>query len=82
MLIVGKYLITCKDVDEVFLMAQWSRIHLSKQERWVQSLSLGRSSKKENGNPLQYFCLGNPMDSKAWQAAVHGVAKSWTQLRD
>ena len=29
-----------------------------------------------NGTPLQYFCLENPMDGGAWQAAVHGVAKS------
>ena len=33
-----------------------------------------------NGNPLQYSCLENPMDGGAWQASVHGVAKSWTQL--
>ena len=31
-------------------------------------------------NPLQYSCLGNPMDRGAWQATVHGVAKSQTQL--
>ena len=35
-----------------------------------------------NGTPLQYSCLENPMDRGAWWAAVHGVAKSWTQLRD
>ena len=35
-----------------------------------------------NGNPLQYSCLENPMDRGAWYAAVHGVAKSWTQLND
>jgi len=35
-----------------------------------------------NGTPLQYFCLENPMDGEAWWAAVHGVAKSWTQLSD
>ena len=35
-----------------------------------------------NGTPLQYSCLENPMDGGAWWAAVHGVAKSWTQLRD
>ena len=35
-----------------------------------------------NGNPLQYFCLENPMDGGAWQAAVHGVARSWTRLSD
>ena len=31
-----------------------------------------------NGTPLQYSCLENPMDGGAWQAAVHGVAKSRT----
>ena len=41
---------------------------------------LGRSSGKENGNPLQYSCLENPMDRGAWQATVHGVAKNWTWL--
>ena len=33
-----------------------------------------------NGNPLQYTCLENPMNREDWQATVHGVAKSWTQL--
>ena len=35
-----------------------------------------------NGALLQYSCLENPMDGGAWQAAVHGVAKSQTQLSD
>ena len=35
-----------------------------------------------NGTPLQYSCLENPMDGGAWQAVVHGVAKSWTRLSD
>ena len=35
---------------------------------------------EDNGIPLQYSCLANPMDGGAWQAAVHGVAKSQTQL--
>ena len=35
----------------------------------------GRSSGKENGNPIQYFCLGNPMDRGDWQAAGHGVTE-------
>ena len=39
---------------------------------------LGRSPGGENGNPLQYSCLGNPMDREAWQATVHRVAKSQT----
>ena len=40
----------------------------------------GRSSGEGNGNPLQYSCLENPMNGGAWQATVHGVAKSWTRL--
>ena len=35
-----------------------------------------------NDIPLQYSCLENPMDEGAWQAAVHGVTKSWTRLSD
>ena len=38
----------------------------------------GRSLEKGNGNLLQYSCLGNPLDRGAWQATVHGVAKSET----
>ena len=43
---------------------------------------LGISPGEGNGNPLQYFCLGNPMDRGAWWAAVHGVSKSQTRLSD
>ena len=41
-----------------------------------------RSPGEENGIPLQYSCLENPMDKGAWQATVHGVEKSRTQLSD
>ena len=44
-------------------------------DTWV-----GRSPGEGNGNPLQYSCLENPMDRRAWQATVHGVAKSRTRL--
>ena len=40
----------------------------------------GRSPGGGNHNPLQYYCLENSMDRRAWQATVHGVAKSQTQL--
>ena len=36
----------------------------------------GRLPGEGNGNPLQYSCLGNPMDKGVWQATAHGVAKS------
>ena len=36
----------------------------------------GRSPGEGDGNPLQYSCLGNPMDKGAWQATVHGVTES------
>ena len=36
---------------------------------------LRRSPGGGNGNPLQYYRLGNPMDREAWQARVHGVSK-------
>ena len=41
----------------------------------------GRSPAGGHGNPLQNSCLENPMDRGAWQAIVHGVTKSWTQLK-
>ena len=40
----------------------------------------GRSPRGGNANPLQYSCLENPMDSGAWRATVHGVARSRTRL--
>ena len=41
---------------------------------------LGRSPGEGNGNPLQYSCLENLVDRGAWQAPVHGVAKSQTPV--
>ena len=46
------------------------------QETRVQSPGEG------NGNPLQYSCVVNSIDRGAWQATVHGVTKSPTQLND
>ena len=42
---------------------------------------LGKSPGGGHGNPLQFSCLGNPMDKGAWQATAHRVAKSQTQLK-
>ena len=43
-------------------------------------LGLGRFPGVENSNPLQYSCLENALDREAWQATVHEVAESQTQL--
>ena len=45
------------------------------------SPGLGRSPGGENGNPLQYSCLENPMDRGAWQVTVHRVTQSQTGLK-
>ena len=46
----------------------------------------GSARSPEEGNnydyPLQYSCLENSMDREAWQATVHEITKSWTQLSD
>ena len=44
---------------------------------WIPEL--GRSPEEGNGNPLQYSCLGNPMDRGAGWTTVHGVLKSQTR---
>ena len=47
--------------------------------KWTQLEIIIREG---SGTPLQYSCLENPMDGGAWEAAVHGVVKSWTRLSD
>ena len=41
----------------------------------------GRSLGGGHGNPLQYSCLENPMDGRAWRATVHRITQSQTQLK-
>ena len=36
---------------------------------------LGKSPGGGHGNPLQYFCLENPVDREAWRATVHRLSK-------
>ena len=43
---------------------------------------VGRSPGEGNGNPLEYQCLGSPMDRGAWRATVYGVTESGTRLSD
>ena len=46
------------------------------------STGSGNCPGEGNGYPLQGSCLENSMDRGAWQATVHGAAKSQTQLSD
>ena len=63
---------TFKASNDQLSLSQWMTL-------WPPSSTLNR---EDNGTPLQYSCLENPMDGGAWWAAVHGVAKSWTRLSD
>ena len=54
----------------------------AEDERDARSIhELERSTGGGHGNPLQYSCLKNPVDRGAWQAVIHSVAKSQTQLK-
>ena len=59
-------------------LVQWVKNPPATQETQPPSLGQEDSLGIGNGDPLQYSCLGNPMDRGAWQATVHGVAKTQT----
>ena len=59
----------------------WGRTESDTTEQLHFHFSLSCTG-EGNGNPLQCSCLENPMDGGAWWAAVHGVARSQTQLSD
>ena len=76
-------------VPTVFLRSVfWKSFHWtadyisSNKDASLFYLPLSVISGEDNGTPLQYSCLENPMDEGAWWAAVHGVAKSRTRLSD
>ena len=61
-------MIVCSDAMVKFCIRQYTQ--------WLRAWYL-----EPNGKQLQCSCLENPMDGEAWQAAVHGIAQSWTQLK-
>ena len=72
----------CRTVKQrIDLVAEMVKNLPAKQTR-VRSLDVERSHGAVNGSPFQYSCLGNPLDRGAWQAVVHGIAKSQTGLSD
>ena len=65
-----------------FLVAQTVKRLSTMRETWVQSLGGEDLLEKKMATHSSYSCLENLMDGGAWWAAVHGVAKSQTQLSD
>ena len=63
------------DVVQAFLVAQTVKHLPAMQDTLIQSLGWEDPLEKGMASPLQYSCLGNPMERGAWQATVHGVAK-------
>ena len=62
------------------LVAQWSRIRLQcRRHRRCRFDPCIRFPRGGNGNPLQYSCLGHPMDTGVWWATVLGLQR-WTRL--
>ena len=76
--------ISADDSISFLFMAEAQRLKRlpGMQETRVRSLGREDPLEKENGTPLQYSCLENPMEGGAWWATVHGVAKSRTRLSD
>ena len=61
----------------------WRRpVGLGRGSEWLGQFEFERLYGEGNGTPLQYSCLEDPMDRRAWKAAVHGVAEGRTRLRD
>jgi len=64
------------------LVAQMVKNLPAVQETWGSIPGSGRSPGEGNGYSAKYSCLENRMDRGAWQATVHGVTESQTQLSD
>ena len=60
--------------------AWWTAVHRVATEQLHFHFSLSCIG-EGNGNPLQWSCLENPKDGKAWLAAVYGVVRSRTRLK-
>ena len=79
-----------KDQYIQFVCKQWESLRLKKKSTHVivfgnrlsSTPGSGRSLGEGNGIMFQYFCMENSIDKGTWWATVHGVTKSWTQLRD
>ena len=64
-------------MNKVSVKNTWSRLRFRKHE--ILKFLWGLFWRRQ-WHPLQYSCLENPMDGRAWWAVVHGVTKSWRRL--
>ena len=67
--------------ENVFTQSEYQMVKNLPAMREICVPRLGRSLGGRRGNPLQYSCLKNPMDTGTRQATVHGLTKSWTRLK-
>ena len=82
--LLQSFYVTCLTFEAICLwslVAHWIKDLPAVQETvgstgaWISIPAAGRSPGEENGKPLQYFCLENPMDRGAWWATVHGILR-------
>ena len=73
-------LVPLSNASQVVLVVKYPPVNAGDERDAGSIPRFGRSP--GGGKPLQYSCLENPMDREAWQATVHRVPKSQTQLSD
>ena len=81
--VVQRMLMVVKPLSSFSLELNAKQVTTGKQTDQTKQVAhiSGRSPGGGHGNPLQCSCLESPMDRGAWWATVHGVVKSWTQLK-
>ena len=72
------FVVQILNIHNILCTDTWTHLPMSETQVWFPGL--GRCPGKRNGTPLQYSCLGNPMDRGTWWATAHEVAKSQTWL--
>ena len=69
----------CGQGDQCHSLAQVALCQYETASQWTRGeISVDLSGLEGSGNPLQYSCLENSMDRRAWWATVHGVTKNRT----
>ena len=72
-------LMVLKSTGQVYRWISDKESACQSRRRWFEP-QFGRSLEEANGNPLQYSCLENPLDTGGWVATAHEVTESGTRL--